>query len=72
MRRKMKWPGAIYRQQVRFWCRLLSTHEDEAALLGTPINRLTMDDLEAFFELLFDCNPRRLASEDYRPRRGEA
>ena len=29
MRRKMKWPGAIYRQQVRFWCRLLSTHEDD-------------------------------------------
>ena len=42
MRRKMKWPGAIYRQQVRFWCRLLSTHEDEAALLGLrPINALT-------------------------------
>ena len=30
MRRKMKCRlSAIYRQQVRFWCRLLSTHEDE-------------------------------------------
>jgi hypothetical protein len=59
-------PSAIYRQLVRFGCRALSTHEDEAALLGTPINLLPMDDLEAFFELVFGFSPRRLAPPGYR------
>jgi hypothetical protein len=62
-------PSAIYRQTVRFGCRALSTHQDEAVLLGTPINNLRMPDLEAFFELVFGFNPRRLAPPEYRTAR---
>jgi hypothetical protein len=62
-------PSAIYRQFVRFGCRSLSTYEDEAVLLGTPINSLLMDDLEAFFELVFGWHPRRHAPPGYRPAR---
>jgi hypothetical protein len=61
--------STIYRQTIRFGCRSLSTHQDEAVLLGAPINSLTMDDLEAFFWLVFGYDPRRLAPPGYRTAR---
>ena len=62
-------PSAIYRQTVRWGCHYLSTYEERAILLGTPINSLLLADLEAFYELVFGCGPRRLAPLAYRPTR---
>lgn len=46
-------PSYEYRQDMQYAARTLSTPDEEAVLLGEPINRLCMDDLEAYCALLF-------------------
>ena len=58
-----------YRQTLRYGCIVLSSPEDEAALLGARVNSLIMDDLEAYYELVFGSEPRRLAPPEYRTAR---
>lgn len=66
----MTWPSEVYRWHLlRYACRAFASREDEAVLLGVPINNLPMDDLEAFFELVMGFHPRRLAPPEYRTAR---
>lgn len=62
-------PSKQYRQTIRYGCIVLSSHEDEAVLLGARVNSLTMDDLEAYFWLVFGYDPRRHAPPEYRTAR---
>jgi hypothetical protein len=62
-------PSHVYRQELRWFLRLLTT-PDEEALLGVPMSYARMDDLEALHELLFGWHARdRLAPPGYQARR---
>jgi hypothetical protein len=50
----MMCPSQEYRERMRYAIRTLSTPEEEAILLGEPVNRCTMDTLEAYIALMFD------------------
>lgn len=64
--------GAHYRQEMRFGVRTLASVGMEAVLLGVRISQLRMDDLEAYFELVFGYHPRCLAPAEYRPKQGRS
>lgn len=65
----MTQPAHLYRQELRYAVRVFSTHDDEARLFVTPINRMTMDDLEAAYELIMGADPLRKAPAEYRRHR---
>jgi hypothetical protein len=61
-------PSHVYRQELRYFLRLLTTPEEEA-LLGVPMSYASMDDLEALHELVHGWHPRdRLAPPGYQAR----
>ena len=68
----MTTPAAIYRQDMRYGVRLFGTPETVAMLLGTPVASLLMDDLEAYYALVMDHDPRCLAPAEYRSQREPA
>jgi hypothetical protein len=55
-----------HRQYLRYGVRTCAGPEHEAVRMGEPINRMTVPDLEALFELIFGVEPRKPAN--YRPR----
>jgi hypothetical protein len=63
-------PSIIYRRFLKTGLVMLTTYEELKVLLGRAISDLTMDDLEAFWVLVFGTNPRRHAPPGYNPRRG--
>lgn len=65
----MSGPAVSYRQDLRWGVRYLASPGMEEVLLGSKIADLGMDDLEAYFELVFGSDPRRLAPPEYRAAR---
>jgi hypothetical protein len=61
----------LYRDNLRYGARVFSSPEHEG-LIDKPVSDLTMDDLEAYVELVTGKNPRSLAPASYRPRRESA
>jgi len=64
-------PSHLYRDDLRYGARVLPSPEHEG-LIDKPVNDLSMDDLEAFVELVTGKNPRSLAPASYRPWRQSA
>jgi hypothetical protein len=64
-----KKPSEIYRQDLRWGAIQLAGREHEAVLCGQQVNELSMDDLEAYCELIFGSNLRHLAPPGYHPTR---
>jgi hypothetical protein len=63
-----KTPSAIYRQDILRWGVIhLATPEHEALLCGQQVHDLSMDDLEAYAEVIFGGSLRHLAPAEYRP-----
>jgi hypothetical protein len=61
-------PSKIYRNNLRWPIKALSTHEEESILAPEGINKLHMDDLEAAVQLL-DIDPYKLRPPGYRTNR---
>jgi hypothetical protein len=64
-------PSHLYRDDLRYGARVLPSPEHQG-LIDKPVNDLSMDDLEAYVELVTGENPSSLAPASYRPRRGSA
>ena len=64
-------PCRKYRDFLR-GVRMFLTPDEEAMLMGVPVNNLTMDDLEALFALIIGADPRCLAPVNYRSQRSRA
>jgi hypothetical protein len=47
------YPSHEYRQYMRYAAHTLSTPTEEALLMGKPVNKLSMDELEAYCDLMF-------------------
>ena len=65
-RTQMTTPSEEYRSKLRGAVRMFSSEAEEKAMtLGKTVSSLTMDDLEAAFELVMGSDPRRCAPAGY-------
>jgi hypothetical protein len=67
MTKRQTSPSHSYRSRTLRWGAIyLALPEHEALLCGQKVNDLSMDDLEAYCELIFGFSLRPLAPAEYR------